>query len=415
MPTQSSQTSPTRALQRHASFEQLKKRAKALYKSLASSTESVERVALFFDKPEQASLQQVQLVVAREYGFDSWTKLKEQVPIAAVLAEASEKKLADSILKTHSPEAIEQLLKKAVQETLGWGSLAVFRFELSVGAAFGLSNDKGERCLLKVLSPDDFGAEIRRDFQSWLGQQGFPCPKVLVPLVYIDGLPIVIEEYVDEGRRADGHLSEDRNLIAGKLSQLIKLSRSFPRMREMPTDTLVEVAGSVWPKPHNVYFDFDATTMGAEWIDAAGARSKPVLDAMAEGGIIAHLDWSPKHFLIKDGEVSVIYDWDSVARVPETRAVGAAAAAHVNSEYINKSNRPTLEQVELFLSDYERHRGSAFSGCDLKEVWASLVYGAAYGARCEHAIDHANPGNDARMFLRTLVDAGYLLGSDLPV
>ena len=66
-----------------------------------------------------------------------------------------------------------------------------------------LSNDKGERCLLKVLSPDDFGAEIRRDFQSWLGQQGFPCPKVLVPLVYIDGLPIVIEEYVDEGRRAD--------------------------------------------------------------------------------------------------------------------------------------------------------------------------------------------------------------------
>ena len=136
MPTQSSQTSPTRALQRHASFEQLKKQAKALYKSLASSTEAVERVALFFDKPEQASLQQVQLVVAREYGFDSWTKLKEQVPIAAVLAEASEKKLADSILKTHSPEAIEQLLKKAVQETLGWRSLTVFRFELSVGAAF---------------------------------------------------------------------------------------------------------------------------------------------------------------------------------------------------------------------------------------------------------------------------------------
>ena len=78
MPTQSSQTSPTRALQRHASFEQLKKQAKALYKSLASSTEAVERVALFFDKPEQASLQQVQLVVAREYGLTVGQNLKNR-------------------------------------------------------------------------------------------------------------------------------------------------------------------------------------------------------------------------------------------------------------------------------------------------------------------------------------------------
>ena len=395
-----------RPLPRNASFEHVKKQAKTLHKSLTSSHEARECVARYFDTPEQVSLQQVQLVVAREYGFESWVKLKQQIPIAGVLAEQSEKHLAESILKTHRHEDIERFLIDAAKKTLGWQSISIFRFELSVGAAFGLQNDSGDRCLLKVLGPDDFGAEVRRDFQSWLGQQNFPCPRVLVPLTKHGGLRFIIEEYLDKGRRADGHIAADRKLMAEKLYDLIRLSREYPDLKEMPTDTLVEVPGSAWPKPHNVYFDFAATEAGAEWINEAGARTKPLLDAMKDGDVIAHMDWSAKHFLVAEGEVSAIFDWDSVARVTETRAVGAAAAVHTYSQYIDKPNRPSLPQIESFLSDYQQFRGVPFSDRELSQVWAALVYTAAYGARCEHAIDHANPGEDARLLLKSLIDHG---------
>lgn len=330
MPNQSRsvRTIPVRTIKRHASFEQLKKQAKSLHKSIGSSSEAAARVAEYFQSPETATLQQVQLVVAREYGFDSWAKLKAQIPLAAGLAEAPEQRLSRSILKAHDLDEIQNLVQNVLSRELGWKNCELFLFELSVGAAFGIANDTGERCMLKILGPDDFGVKPRRDFQAWLGEQGFPCPKVLIPVSEFDGLRFVIEEYLDDGRHADGHLIPDRTLMAQALHHMIDLSRGYSDIGSIANDTLVTLPNSVWPKPRNVYFDFAATTEGAKWIDDAGAEAKGLMNAMPDGDVLAHMDWSAKHFRVVGEKISVIYDWDSVARVTETRAVGAAAAVH---------------------------------------------------------------------------------------
>jgi hypothetical protein len=55
----------------------LKGEAKSLLKAVkAGDTEALHRVAAYFDAPETVTLQQVQLVVARDHGMDSWRKLK---------------------------------------------------------------------------------------------------------------------------------------------------------------------------------------------------------------------------------------------------------------------------------------------------------------------------------------------------
>lgn len=408
MPTRSSSSNNSRALSKGTSFEQLKSQAKKLHKSIPQSETAVARVAEYFDAPETASLQQVQLVLAREYGFESWTKLKSQIVLAAHLAESPERHLADSILKTHDVDSIEDFVKGAVRNTLGWQDVELFRFELSVGAAFGLQNAAGERCLFKVLGPDDFAVEARRDFQRWLAERNFPCPKILWPVSEQDGRRFVIEEYNDVGRHADGHLPEDRRLMAEALYKMIVLSRGYPAVASIPDDTLVVVQGSVWPKPHNVYFDFEATTAGAEWIDEAGAKAKAIVDAMPDGNVLAHMDWAAKHSRIDKGAISISYDWDTVARVTETRAVGAAAAVFTYSQYLESSNRPSIDESIGFIRDYEVARGEPFTVKEREEIWACLLYTAAYGARCEHAIDHAGPGNEARSFLRSaLSQQGY--------
>lgn len=61
-------------LERH-----LKNEARLLLKSAkAGDAEALFRVSAYFKEPEQVTLQQVQLVVAREHGCDSWNKLKAQ-------------------------------------------------------------------------------------------------------------------------------------------------------------------------------------------------------------------------------------------------------------------------------------------------------------------------------------------------
>lgn len=58
-------------------LDSIKQEAKALQRSFASGDlASRDRIALYFPNESAPSLQQIQLVVAREYGFDSWSKLK---------------------------------------------------------------------------------------------------------------------------------------------------------------------------------------------------------------------------------------------------------------------------------------------------------------------------------------------------
>ena len=73
------------------SLENLKKRAKALVKSArARDPQALELVGPYFGDPGAISLQQAQLVLAREYGFSSWAKLKAHVERGAPTGDTSE-------------------------------------------------------------------------------------------------------------------------------------------------------------------------------------------------------------------------------------------------------------------------------------------------------------------------------------
>ena len=70
----------TRPLPDGASLENLKKQAKSLLKSVqAGDANARQRIEPYFTDTASVGLNDVQLVVAREYGFDSWEKLKAHV------------------------------------------------------------------------------------------------------------------------------------------------------------------------------------------------------------------------------------------------------------------------------------------------------------------------------------------------
>jgi hypothetical protein len=89
-----------------------------------------------------------------------------------------------------------------------------------------------------------------------------------------------------------------------------------------------------------------------------------------------------------DNQVSAIYDWDSVALVPEPALVGSASVMHpIDGRLERPDPLPTLAQLDGFVADYEAVRGAPFSDHEHEVLAAGQRWIASYGARCQHSDD----------------------------
>jgi hypothetical protein len=150
----------------------------------------------------------------------------------------------------------------------------VFFFAVSVGALFGLLRADGSRVAMKIhkLFTDEAYFEQVQRVQAALAAAGFPAPHPLGRR----GL-VVWEQWIDEGRFRDAHESEVRSAMARELARFHVVATATGLRPRRP---FLRPAGALWPKPHNVLFDFDATAAGAEWIDEIGrAALAPVAHA----------------------------------------------------------------------------------------------------------------------------------------
>jgi hypothetical protein len=103
---------------------------------------------------------------------------------------------------------------------------------------------------------------------------------------------------------------------------------------------------------------------------------------------VGHLDWRVQNLAFAGNRVSAIYDWDSVALVPEAALVGSASVIHpVDWRLALPDPLPTLEQLDGFVADYEAARGASFGDDEHEILVAGQQWVAGYGARCQHSDD----------------------------
>ena len=89
-----------------------------------------------------------------------------------------------------------------------------------------------------------------------------------------------------------------------------------------------------------------------------------------------------------DNQVSAIYDWDSVALVPEPALVGSASVIHPIDWRLERPDPlPTVAQLDGFVADYEAVRGAPLSDHEHEVLAAGQRWIASYGARCQHSDD----------------------------
>jgi hypothetical protein len=135
-----------------------------------------------------------------------------------------------------------------------------------------------------------------------------------------------------------------------------------------------------------VLFDFEATAAGADWIDEIAREAKPLREAGVGELVIAHGDWTVKHFRFAGLRPTIVYDWDSLNTDYETIFVGNSAACFTYTEHLPVEVWPTATEAQAFLADYEQARGRPFTPEERRAAWAAAVYSRAYSARCTHAV-----------------------------
>ncbi len=332
--------------------------------------------------------------------------------------------LARSIFGTTDIDEISALLNDYCQQQFGYDILYCTFAYLSVGATFVVQLSDLRQVVLKAYGAQQRLSSLRASFrvQQALADAGFPCPAVL-QLPQRVGPTILTAQSCCEGDRADAKsfweetswpvqqqspletMAHVRRAMAHSLARLIRQSKSYSH-HGLPVWMELHKPG-LWHQPHNILFDFEKTAAGAEWIDSIAQQAKQRLRAATGPAVIGHSDWSLQNMSFHQDKLICVYDWDSLRVGLEPCFVGGAARVYRHDWRVGPPEPAiSLAEVQDFVREYEAARGQPFTTEEQRVLGAAIVYTAAYGVRCAHAIRGSNDAHyeNAKRQLRQFAD-----------
>lgn len=310
------------------------------------------------------------------------------------------------VFGTQDPGEIVSVVDGFCTKELGAGVCEVLFRATSVGAVVAVRLSDDRRVVIKAHQPRETRERLQavHDIQAELFNAGLPCPQPLVgPVPLVNG-HATAQALLDHGEFRDTHDPACRRLIAETLAWHLTITGSEAPPGALAGGWSLTERDQLWPThAHAPIFDFDATSAGAEWIDALGAHANAAIDR-AGPPIAGHSDWSGKHFRFSDGAISAIYDWDSLALRSEAALVGVAAITYTTRfDLRGVSRAPTPDEMRAFIDEYSAARATPLTRPERKQIAAHALLVAAYTARCEHCgVDGYDADADRDSFMTAL-------------
>lgn len=305
-----------------------------------------------------------------------------------------------SIFGTTEPQEISTFTNRFVRTYLRDSIVGCSFIYISVGATCVVRLGCGQIVVIKAyglkhglwaLRPPALRSSFR--VQANLAQAGFACPAVIVAPQVQGRTLFIAQSYCNSGKPVDPFAPNVRREMAVKLADLIQRTRRLTIPNDLaPWMPWLSDEISLWPTPHNALFDFEKTNAGAEWIDTIAVRAQAVLLDLTLEPTIGHADWSLQNMAFQNGQLTCVFDWDSLRVGPEPFFVGGAARCYAHDWRTGGPERTiTVAEAEAFIQEYEVARGRPFSTNEQVAIGAAMVYTLAYGARCAHAIAPNTP------------------------
>ena len=292
------------------------------------------------------------------------------------------------------PAEIAALVDRFCLEVLGAETEEGLFYGASAGCVLGVRLRHGAEVVIKAYQERWQAPFLRavQAVQAHVGRRGLPCATPLRgPTPLVPGRPhqAVVESLLsDPGLRPFTSVAE-RRVSAGGLARQIGACRELPAPPELADHPLRRSSDGLYGEPHSPLFDFAGTAEGAEWIDEYARRAQVQRDADAaeRPPVVAHTDWSARNLRLDDERLLAVYDWDSVALVPESTGIGQAAVTWSVTADPGGTEFPTVRDIVGFVADYEEAAGYRLDAGQWRAAGAAAAYTLAYTARCEHALE----------------------------
>ncbi len=299
-----------------------------------------------------------------------------------------------SVFGTAHPVRITEIIEDFCRVHLGETPQGARFYASSVGCVIGLGLESGLDVVMKSYQP-----RWRRSFleavqqaQRCAASGGVPCPVPLlapVPVAESADTFAVVESWVpDPGMRALDSEAALRVSAAG-LALQISCCQALEHPEGLMDHPMRKSPAGLYGGPHNPVFDFERSSAGAEWIDDIARRAADIRDRVGTRQVASHTDWSARNVRYDDERLLAVYDWDSMALVEESTAVGQAAMTWRVTADPGGTEFPTSDEVFSYIAAYEDAAGRRFSAGERRAAWAAAAYLLAYTSRCEHTLDYA--------------------------
>ncbi len=338
----------------------------------------------------------------------------EQV-VAAQHAKWGSNAVDAEVFGTGDPAEIAAIVDHFCLGELGTETEEGLFYGASAGCVLGVRLRDGGEVVIKAYQQRWRAPYLRavQSVQAHVVGRGLPCATPLRgPTALVAGRPqqaMVESLLADPGLRPFSTAAERRVSAAG-LARLIAVCRELPASPELADHPLGRPSEGLSGEPHSPLFDFAGTAEGAEWIDEHARRALLQREADVRPPVVAHTDWSARNVRLDEHRLLAVYDWDSVALVTESTAVGQAAATWSVTADPGGTEFPALRDIVGFMADYEEAACYRLDDVQWRAAGAAAAYTLAYTARCEHALEvtgRARPDQHAAH--DRLADAGSAL------
>jgi hypothetical protein len=295
------------------------------------------------------------------------------------------------VLGTDRPAAIGRLFENFCLDRLASKPEGARFFLASAGCVLGVHLESGDDVVIKVYQRRwcaQFLDAVQRA-QERAAEGAIPCPRPrLGPTQFATERPnlAVVETLIADPGMHVGSSARERWVSARGLALQISLCLEMDGAEALARHPLRTPEHELFPEPHSPLFDFEATSVGAEWIEDIARRALLARDEDVSTTVVAHTDWSARNVRFDQERLLAVYDWDSVALVPESTALGQAAITWSVTADPGGTEFPTPDDVMAYMDDYQRARGRPLTADQLKSARAAAVYTLAYTARCEHSL-----------------------------
>ena len=206
--------------------------------------------------------------------------------------------------------------------------------------------------------------------QRLLAEQGFPCPMPLTNVIVGEGFAVHAERFVPGGeietRDTPEVAARSGRLLADLVRRLVSLDLDPPL-----------------PNPEWVRWDArperEAAAPAPAWMEDTTRRVRSKLAECDLPSVLGHADWEAQNMRWRKGVAHAVYDWDSLAWLPEAAIAGSAAG--IFAIHGEQPMLAPLESSEAFLDAYESERGARFSTYETEIAWAASIWEALHNAR----------------------------------